>query len=150
MKISKSGIIVAAITIIIGLFFLFATWEAYSEYMRVNKYAGYAIGHVTKKNFSQAADGNGIYYIDYWFLIPGGNRISSTGNILQQQWDTLKIDDTLEIRYDLSSPDRNIPKYGGSLSLVYVFLVFILGAVFLIFGLMRLMNSFNMRNSKAA
>jgi hypothetical protein len=142
LKISKSGIIVALITGITGLFFLSASWEAYSEYMRVNEYAGYATGHVTKKYFSRAADGNSIYYLDYWFLLPDGSKISSTGNVFQQHWDALKIDNTLNIRYDLSNPNRNIPNYSGSISLVYVFFVFLLGAVFLIFGVMRLINSF--------
>jgi hypothetical protein len=142
LKISKSGIIVALITGIIGLFFLLASWGAYSEYMRVNEYAGYSTGHVAKKYFSRAADGNSIYYLDYWFLLPDGNKISSTGNMFQQHWDALKIDDTLEIRYDLSNPNRNIPNYGGNISLFFVFFVFLLGAVFLIFGVMRLINSF--------
>jgi hypothetical protein len=142
LKISKSGIIVALITGIIGLFFLLASWEAYSEYRRVNEYTGYAAGHVTKKYFSRAADGNSIYYLDYWFLLPDGNKISSTSNMVQQQWDALKIDDTLGIRYDLSNPNRNISNFSGSISLVYVFFVFLLGTVFLIFGVMRLINSF--------
>lgn len=150
MKISKSGIIVAFITIIIGIFFLSGTWWSYSEYKRVNEYAGFAIGHVTNKHFSQGADGNSMYYLDYWFLLPGGKKVKSTSNLLQQQWEALKIDDTLEIRYDLSNPDRNIPKYGGSLPLVYVFLVFVLGAVFLVFGIMRLISSFKMGYNKTS
>ena len=150
LKISKSGITVAFITIIIGIFFLSGTWEAYLEYMRVNEYAGHATGHVTNKHFSQGADGNSMYYLDYWFLLPGGGKIKSTSNLLQQQWEALKIDDTLEIRYDLSNPNRNIPKYGGSLSLVYVFLVFVLGVVFLVFGIMRLISSFKMTYNKTS
>lgn len=150
LKISKSGIIVALITGIIGLFFLWEGWEGYSEYMRVNEYAGYATGHVTKKYFSRAADGNVIYYLDYWFLLPDGNRVTSTSNMFQQNWDALKIDDTLRIRYDLSNPNRNIPKHSGSISLVYVFFIFLLGAVFLIFGVMRLINSFKTGYRKAS
>jgi len=142
LKISKSGIIVALITGITGLFFLSASWEACLEYRRVNEYAGYATGHVTKKYFSRAADGNSIYYLDYWFLLPDGNKISSTSNMFQQHWDSLKIDDTLGIRYDLSNPNRNISNFSGSISPVYIFFVFLLGAVFLIFGVMRLINSF--------
>ena len=142
LKISKSGIIVALITGTIGLFFLWASWEAYAEYIKVNEYAGYATGHVTKKHLSRIADGSSVYHLDYWFLLSDGNKISATSNILQQHWNALKIDDTLEIRYDLSNPNRNIPNYGGGISLFFIFFIFLLGAVFLIFGLMRLVNSF--------
>lgn len=148
MKISKSKVILGAISLLIGVFFVMASWESSSEYMRVKEYAGFATGNVTKKHFSQAADGNSLYYIDYWFILSDGKKISSTRSILKQHWDVLKADDTLEIRYDKSNPDRNIPMAGGSLSLVYAFFVFILGAVFLIFGIMRIISGFNKNSGK--
>jgi hypothetical protein len=142
MKISKSTVISGAVSLLIGVFFIMASWESCSEYMRVKEYAGFATGHVTNKHYARSADGNSVYYLDYWFLIVDGQKISSTRSILKQHWDVLKVDDTLEIRYDKSNPNRNIPFAGGSVSLVYAFFIFIFGSVFLIFGIMRLVSVF--------
>jgi hypothetical protein len=148
MRISVSHAVVGTISLLIGVFFVMASWESISEYMRVKEYAGFATGNVTNKHFSQAADGNSLYYIDYWFILADGKKISSTRSILKQHWDVLKVDDTLEIRYDKSNPNRNTPMAGGSVSLVYAFFVFILGAVFLIFGIMRLISGFKKNSGK--
>jgi hypothetical protein len=85
--------------------------------------------------------------MDYWFMPSGGSRISSSSVIAKQQWDVLKVDDTLEIRYDQSNPNRNIPMYGGSPSLVFAFFMLVLGAVFMLFGGSRFLNSFPKRKS---
>ena len=142
MKISLSQAVFGGISLVIGVFFVVAGWEACTEYMRVKEYAGISTGHVTKKHFSQAADGNSIYYLDYWYLLTDGHKVTSTNSMLKQNWDGLKVEDTLEIRYDKSNPIRNIPLYGGSVSLVYAFFVFVLGTVFIVFGVMRFIHSF--------
>jgi hypothetical protein len=63
--------------------------------------------------------------------------------IAKQQWDLLKVDDTLEIRFDQSNPNRNIPMYGGSPSLVFAFFLLVMAGVFTIFGGSRLFHSFD-------
>jgi hypothetical protein len=141
MKASYSGIIGAFVSILIGCFFLAGTWSAYVEYNREQTYDTITTGHITGKHFSRAADGNSIYYINYWYPVADGRRISSVSSISKQNWDVLKTDDTLEVRYNKSNPNRNMPLYGASISLAYFFLVFILGAVFMVFGVMRLFNS---------
>jgi hypothetical protein len=150
MKTTTSRILLGGISFLIGVFFVSASWEAYGEYMRIKEYAGHATGHLTQKHYQRASDGNSIYYLDYWFLPVGGNKISSTNSILKEHWDGLKPDDTLEVRYDKSNPSRNIPLSGGSVSLVYAFFVFVLGAVFLVFGIMRLIDSFKKGPDKSA
>lgn len=118
------------------------TWGAYEEYKRVQDYEGRAVGHITNKHFKLGSDGGGSYYIDYWFMQSSGGKITSSSSIAKQQWDVLKIDDTMEIRFDKSDPHRNIPMYGGSPSLVFAFFMLILGGVFMLFGALRFKDSF--------
>ena len=147
MKISFSGIFFGFICIAIGCFFLAGTWGAYLEYNRIQEYSGRASGHITKKHFLTAADGSGNYYLDYWFVPADGSKISTSSGIAKQQWDTLQVNDNLEIRYDQSNPNRNIPMYGGSPSPVMAFFMLVLGAVFMLFGGSRFFNSFHKRKT---
>ena len=147
MKVSFSGIFGGLICIGIGFFLLSGTWGAYSEYKRVQDYSGRAIGNITKKHFKLASDGSGNYYIDYWFMSSASSKISASSIIAKQKWDILKVDDTLEIRFDQSNPNRNIPMYGGSPSLVFAFFMLVMGAVFMLFGGSSIFNSFHKRKS---
>jgi hypothetical protein len=147
LKISFSGIFWSLICICIGCFLLAGTWGSYLDYNRLQEYSGRAIGHITKKHFHTAADGDGIFYLDYWFLPAAGSKISVSRVIARQQWDMLRVDDTMEIRYDQSNPHRNIPMYGGSPSLVMALFMLVMGAVFILFGGSRLFNSFHKRKT---
>jgi hypothetical protein len=147
LKISLSGIFWGLICIGIGCFLLAGTWGSYSDYNRLQEYSGRAIGHITKKHFQTAADGSGNYYLDYWFLPAAGGKISVSSVLAKQQWDILQVDDTMEIRYDQSNPNRNIPMYGGSPSLVMAFFMLVLGTVFILFGGSRFFNSFHKRKT---
>lgn len=147
MKVSFSGIFWSLICIGIGFFLLYGTWETYSEYKRVQGYSGRAIGNITKKHLKLASDGSGNYYVDYWFMSSVDSKISASSVIDKQKWDMLKINDTLEIRFDKSDPNHNVPMYGGSPSLVFAFFMLVMGAVFMLFGGSRLFNSFHKRKS---
>ena len=149
MKISFSGIFLSLICIGIGCFLLAGTWGSYSNYDQLKKYNGRTSGYITKKHFQTAADGNGNYYLDYWFVPAAGSKISVSNIIAKQQWDMLKVGDSLEIRYDQSNPGRNIPMYEGSPSLVMAFFMLIMAAVFLLFGGLRLFNSIHKRKTCA-
>ncbi len=142
MKTSFTGILGGFISVGLGCLLLLGTWGIYLDYNRVQDYSGQATGQITKKHFKTATDGSGNYFLDYSFVPSAGSKISSTGDISKQQWDTLQIDDHLEIRYDLSNPKRNIPMYGGSPSLVLAFFMLVLGAVFMAFGCSRFLTSF--------
>lgn len=141
MKISFSRIFWGMFSIGIGLFFLAGSWGSYVEYQRMQSYEGRAIGHLTNKHFKLGSDGGGNYYIDYWFVPAIGVKIRASSIISKQQWDLLKVDDTVEIRYDKSNPNKNIPMYGGSPSLVFAFFILILAGVLILFGIFRLVNS---------
>jgi len=142
LKISFSGIFFGLICICIGCFFLAGTWGSYLDYNRLQVYSGRAIGHITKKHFQTTADGSGNYYLDYWFVPADGSKISTSSGIAKQQWDTLQVNDNLEIRYDQSNPTRNIPMYGGSPSLIFAFFMLVMGGVFTLFGVSRFIASF--------
>ena len=145
MKISFSDIFFGFICLGVGYFFLAGSWGACLEYNYVQEYSGRTSGHVTKKHFQTAADGSGNYYLDYWFVPSDGSKISATSGISKQQWDTLQVNDNLQIRYDPSNPNHNIPLYGGGPSLIFAFFMLVLGAVFLVFGVFRLLASFKKR-----
>jgi len=147
LKISFSGIFWGSICICLGCILLAGTWGSYSDYNRLQKYSGRAIGHITKKHFQTSADSNGNYYLDYWFLPAAGGKISVSSVIAKQQWYMLQVDDTMEIRYDPSDPNRNIPMYGGSPSLVMAFFMLVMGTVFMLFGSSRFFNIFHKRKT---
>jgi len=146
LKISLAGILGGLISLGIGCFFLAGSWGIYLEHTRIQKYSAHASGHITNKHFQTAADGSGNYYIDYWFMSSGGNKISASSVISKQQWDALQINDDLGIRYDPANPGRNIPMYGGSPSLVSAFFMLVLSVVFLVFGALRFPASFKKRS----
>jgi len=148
LKISFSGIFWGVVCIGIGLVFLAGSWGSYSEYKRVSHYEGRAIGHITNKYFKLGSDGGGNYYLNYWFMSSKDNKIGASSVVAKQQWDILKVNDTMEIRFDKSDPQRNIPMYGGSPSLVFAFFMLILGGVFILFGSLRFINSFRKSSSK--
>jgi len=149
VKISLSNIIIGIVCLLVGLFFTLSSWEAYSEYKRVQDYSGRAIGHITKKYFQTAADGGGNYYLDYEFMSSAGSKISAGSIIAKQQWDMFQVDNTLEIRFDRSNPHRNIPMVGGSPSLVWAFFMLAMGLVFMVFGVSRFLTSFKKQKSSA-
>lgn len=149
MKTSISGIIIGLVCMGVGLFFLAGSWGAYSEYKSVQDYRGRAIGHITKKYFQTAADGGGNYYLDYEFMSSVGSKISASSVIAKQQWDMFQVHDTMEIRFDQSDPNRNIPMSGSSPSLVWAFFMLVLGAVFMVFGGSRFLTSFKKQKSSA-
>ncbi|MBN1474981.1 MAG: DUF3592 domain-containing protein [Syntrophaceae bacterium] len=142
MKVSISGVFLGLICAGIGYFLLSGSWSAYTEYKRVQDYRGQAIGHVTNKHFKRGSDGGGNYYMDYWFMSSAGTKISATSSIGKQQWDVLRVDDTMEIRYDQSDPRRNICMSGDSPSIIFAFFMLLMGTVFIIFGCLRLAKSF--------
>lgn len=142
MKIFPFGILISLVCIGIGLFLLSGSWGVYAEYKRVQEYDGRAVGYLINKQFKGGSDGGGNYYVDYWFISSTGIKISATGTIAKQQWDVLKVDDTMEIRYDQSNPSRNSPMCGGSPSLVFAFLLLAMGTIFIIFGYFRFLRSF--------
>jgi hypothetical protein len=113
----------------------------------MQSYEERAIGHLTNKHFKLGSDGGGNYYIDYWFIPAVGVKINASSIISKQQWDLLKVDDTVEIRYDTSNPNKNIPMYGGSPSLVFAFFMLVLGGVFILFGSSRFFNGFKKSSS---
>jgi hypothetical protein len=145
LKVSFSGIFWGLMCIGVGLFFLAGSWGSYTEYKRVQDYEGRSIGHIISKHFKLGSDEGGNYYIDYWFMPLAGSKISASSIIAKQQWDMLRVDDTLEIRFDKSNPQRSITMYGGGPSLVFAFFTLVLGGVLLLFGTFRFINSF--RNS---
>ena len=145
MKTSFSSIFWSLISLGVGCFFLVGAWGAYRDNNRTQGYSGRAIGKITKKHFQTTADGGGNYYVEYWFVPTDSYKINGTNFISKQQWDALKINDKLEIRYDPLNHTRNIPLYGSSPLLVFAFFMLILGTVFIVFGISRFYSSFNKR-----
>ena len=147
MKISLSNIIIGVVSLLVGIFFTLSSWGAYSEYKSVQDYGGRAMGHITKKHFQTAADAGGNYCLDYDFMSSAGSKISASSIIAKQQWDIFQVGDTMEIRFDRSNPQRNVPMFGGSPSLIWSFFMLAMGLVFMVFGFSRFLTSFKKQKS---
>lgn len=148
-KFSISRIIPVAISLFLSFLLFYAAWGIFLEYHRVESYGGNAIGLVTHKHFARGSDGNTIYYLDYEFSTNNGKKMHSTGTVLKPHWDVAKVGGALKIRYDLSNPDHNLPTADGGTSLFNAFFVSLLGVVFLVFGVMRLISSFKKTPDKS-
>ncbi|HPD57093.1 MAG TPA: DUF3592 domain-containing protein [Smithellaceae bacterium] len=141
MQISVVRIFMATIFILIGSFFVAGGWQAYKDFAKTKHYTGLAIGHLTKKHLARASDGNTIYYVDYYFRHAGSGEITATSETIKQVWDLLKEGDRMEIRYDPADPQHNnFPVGSGGASLIYAVFIFVLGMVFLSFGISRLLT----------
>ena len=149
MKISLLKIIIGIVSLLVGLFFTLSSWWAYLEYKSVQDYGGRAIGHITKKHFQTAADEGGNYYLDYEFMPSASSKISASSMIAKQQWDMFHVGDTMEIRFDRSNPQRNVPMSGGSPSLIWSFFMLAMGLIFMVFGVSRFLTSFKKQKSSA-
>jgi hypothetical protein len=145
LKISASKVVLGLISLGIGGFLLLGSWEAYSNYTHAQEYSGRATGCITKKHFLRASDGNTSYYVDYWFVPPAGGKKETTGTIPKQLWDTIKVDDKIEIKYDPVNPGRSFPMNDGSASLIFTFFIFVMGAVFSVFGISNFLASLKRR-----
>ena len=148
MKVSTSLFISGIISLGIGLFFLFSSWEAYRDYTRAKDYSGQATGRLIKKHFVRGSDGNTNYYVDYSFTPAGdSDEINASSVISNQLWDILKDGDKLEIKYDPANPRRSFAANGSNASLTLAFFIFVLGVVFSAFGVSRLTAGFKRRQS---
>ncbi len=135
MSISFSKIFWGIICLIIGFFLIYGSWAAYSEYRRVQGYVGQGVGTVINKYYEQSSDGSANYYIEYSFMPTSeAPRIVSKSIMIKHQWDSLEVDDNLDIRFDESNPARSIPLYGGSPSLLFGFFMVLMALVFIFFG----------------
>jgi len=147
LKISASKVVLGVIALGIGGFLILGGWGGYSDYMSTRDFSGLALGKVAGKHFQRGSDGNTLYYVDYRFTPAGGNEITATGEIFKQSWDILKDGDSLQIRYDPADSQRNFPAGTGGASIIYAVFIFVLGMVFLVFGVSNLMVGFKWRRS---
>ena len=135
-------LLIGLISLVISFFFIVNCVGVYKEYTSQQVYKGISTGYVIKKYYERKADGKSIYYLGYSFSLADGRRVHSQNPISKEKWDNIKMNDSLIIRYDQADPVRNIPLYGGRLSLAYIFFIGLFGIVFLAFGVMRIVTGF--------
>jgi len=45
-----------------------------------------------------------INYMDFWYMTSAGSKVNAKSIDAKQQWNVLKVNDTMEVRFDKSNP----------------------------------------------
>jgi hypothetical protein len=131
---SRIALVFGVVFLVVGLLAVFGSWRGYQLDTGILEHGARAEGHITKKVVLAAADGDSDHGIDYWFALPGGQRIEAHAGVPKPMWDGLREGGTLDIAYSPDYPRRNFPVGGGVTSLGITIFVGTFGAVFAALG----------------
>jgi hypothetical protein len=130
----------------LGLIALIGSWGGHWYDREIQVSGGRSVGHVTDKHFSQPDD----WDVNYWFLLPDGQRVDVRHrSISGALWQRLKVDDLIDVHYELKNPARNFPVNEGNTPIAPVIVASVIGLAFTIAGLFLIMRSFKHRGSSA-
>jgi len=118
----------------VGLIFMIGAWGAYLTDSRIQNSGASAQGHLERKVFLFDAGGDSEYLLEYWFLLEDGSRINASHHVSKALWDAVHENQTIEIKYSASKPQRNFPLGAGVTSLGMTIFASLFGAVFALFG----------------
>jgi hypothetical protein len=139
-----------ALFFLVGLVVLVGSWAAYSLDTSIERHGGRAVGYVTKKTFLFAADGDSDYVLEYRFALPSGERMNAQRTVSKELWSGLEESQSFVVLYHPENPNRNFPLGAGVTSFRVTLLVSVLGAVFLVFGLLIFVGGISAQRSPAA
>ncbi|WP_228217214.1 hypothetical protein [Aromatoleum toluclasticum] len=72
-----------------------------------------AVGHVTKKELFLVANGDSDYIVEYWLVLPRGERVEVSRGVSKRLWKCVEKGGTFAVLYSAANPNRNFPVAGG-------------------------------------
>lgn len=131
---SLAALIMGVLFILLGLVFLIGSWGAYLTDSKIQNSGNSAKGQIEKKVFLFDAEGDSDYILEYWFLTNTGSKINASHHVSKLLWNSVRENQTIEIRYSASNPKRNFPNGEGVTSLGMSIFASVFGGLFTLFG----------------
>ena len=131
---SRTAFVMGVLFFIVGSIGALGSWAAYWLDTGIERNGHRAQGHVTRKSYLSVADGGSDYNVEYWFMLPSGERVESNRGVHKELWSTLKEGNSVIVLYSADNPKRNFPLGGGVTSIGVAVFVSVISAVIAVFG----------------
>lgn len=126
---------------LLSLFLLYSIWKAYIWDTNIQKHGKSVLAQVAQKHYVETSAENAEYYymVDYWFVLPDGQRLNSSRKVSLERGSKMNVGDSLVVFYDPHAPKRNFIEGEGVTSIwvqvigsiILVFLTLAFGLLFL-------------------
>ena len=134
LQASRTTLAMGVLFFIVGSIGALGSWAAYWLDTDIERNGQRAQGHITKKSYMLVADGDSDYNVEYWFMLPSGERVESNRGVHKELWSTLKEGNSVIVLYSADNPKRNFPLGGGVNSIGVTVFVSAISAVIAMFG----------------
>ena len=131
---NRLSVAIGVLFLLFGLGVVVGQWGAYNLDTGIEKHGGRATGFVTKKTFVFSSDGDSDYVLEYCFSLPSGQQLRPRRTVSKDLWSSLQEGESFVVLYHPENPNRNFPVGSGVTSFGVTVFVWVLGAVFLVFG----------------
>ena len=84
-------------------------WRDYRRDANIERGGQRAEGHLKRKSFIHIYDTVVDCYIDYWFALPGGERIEASQKISESHWQKMREGGAFTVMYSPADPRQNYP-----------------------------------------
>ena len=133
-KPSLAALIMGVLFLLVGFVFIIGAWGAYLRDIKIQDSGPSALGHIEEKTSLLVADGDSDYILKYWFITKSGSAIKANRHVSKTFWTAASKNQTIEIKYSASNPNRNFPIGEGVTSISMSIYASIFGGLFSIFG----------------
>ena len=139
---NKSAFVIGFLFALVGIVSITGSWAVYSVDTGIFERGTNTEGRLIDKSIVYSTDGDSDYLLVYTFTLPDGREMKVNRSVSKDLWSELNVGDSLKIYYKADNPARNFPEGGGNTSVSVAIFVSIIGALFLVFGILLLAGSF--------
>jgi uncharacterized protein DUF3592 len=115
-------------------------WSSYRQDARIERSGQRAEGYLTRKN-AQVIYESVSYDIEYWFTLPGGERVEASRYVSEGLWSTLHEGEPFVVLYSAADPQQNFPLGGGEAS-IWTLVVSTIAAIVALVGVLGIVYFF--------
>ena len=146
---SRTVLVMGVLFFIVGSIGALGSWAAYWLDAGIERNGQRAQGHITKKSYMFVADGDSDYNVEYWFMLPSGERVESSRGVPKDLWGMLDEGHSVTVLYSAENPKRNFLLRGGFTSIGVTVFVSVISAVIAIFGSLLVLGFIGGRRANA-
>ena len=128
------ALLMGVLFLLVGAGGMIGSWGAYVTDRSIEESGPRARGHLVKKLFLGAADGDSDYVLEYWFETSEHKVLNASRTVDKELWVSLREGEPLEIRYSDANPKRNFPAGAGVTSFGVTVFVSAIAFLFAVFG----------------